>query len=420
LHYNANEGGDHMIERNNYLNSIIPFIDTELIKVLTGVRRSGKSVMLGLIQKHLLGSGIIQSQFIIINFEEIRYEPYLNYRALNDYIESKISEIEGKAYIFLDEIQEVENFEKVINSLRATYKDRVDIYITGSNAKLLSGELATLVGGRYVRFEIYPLTFSEYVKGKESIGENKSLSQHFKSFLIEGGMPFLALQNFSYQDRLAYLSDIYNSIILKDIVEREKVRDPELLRRLLNFAIGNIGRTFSANSVRKYLKNEGIEASVHTILNYYSYAESAYAIIPLKRYDIQGKKLLASQEKYYVVDHGLRQAVTGRNEEDIELILENIVLLELMSRGYEVYVGKTNQYEVDFIAKKKIESGIDKKYIQVSYLLATKETREREFRPLREIGDNYEKIVLSLDEFTSDSDGILHRNLVEWLAEKKN
>jgi len=404
-----------MVKRSNYLNAIIPFIDTELIKVLTGVRRSGKSVMLKLIQNHLIEHGVEESQFIIINFEELKYEPYLEYGALNDYLEKQIYRNEKKTYIFLDEIQEVKNFEKVINSLRATYENKVDIYITGSNAKLLSGELSTLVGGRYIQFEIYPFTFAEYVKGRESIGDKKNNLEHFQSYLVEGGMPFLALQKFSYKDRLSYLSDVYNSIILKDIIERENIRDPELLRRLLSFVLGNIGRSFSANSVRNYLKNEGISASVTTILNYLSFSESAYAIIPLRRFDIQGKKFLSSQDKYYVVDHGLRQAVIGRNEEDIELVLENIVLLELLSRDYEVHVGKTNQYEVDFVAEKKSESGIDRKYIQVSYLLTSEETREREFRALKEIQDNYEKTVLSMDNFTSDSDGIIHRNIVDWL-----
>ena len=404
-----------MVKRSNYLNAIIPFIDTELIKVLTGVRRSGKSVMLKLIQNHLIEHGVEESQFIIINFEELKYEPYLEYGALNDYLEKQIYRNEKKTYIFLDEIQEVKNFEKVINSLRATYENKVDIYITGSNAKLLSGELSTLVGGRYIQFEIYPFTFAEYVKGRESIGDKKNNLEHFQSYLVEGGMPFLVLQKFSYKDRLSYLSDVYNSIILKDIIERENIRDPELLRRLLSFVLGNIGRSFSANSVRNYLKNEGISASVTTILNYLSFSESAYAIIPLRRFDIQGKKFLSSQDKYYVVDHGLRQAVIGRNEEDIELVLENIVLLELLSRDYEVHVGKTNQYEVDFVAEKKSESGIDRKYIQVSYLLTSEETREREFRALKEIQDNYEKTVLSMDNFTSDSDGIIHRNIVDWL-----
>ncbi len=404
-----------MIQRENYLNLIIPFIDTELIKVLTGVRRSGKSVMLKLIQEYLLKQGIDKSQFVIINFEELRNAPYKNYLLLNEYIENKIQEINQKAYIFLDEIQEVEEFEKVINSLRASYGDNIDIYITGSNARLLSGELSTLIAGRYIKFEIFPFTFIEYIEGKRKIGIDKTDREYFQDFVLDGGMPFITLQNFSYQDKVNYLNDLYNSIVLKDIVERENIRNSELLSRLMAFVLGNIGRTFSANSVQKYLKNEGVNASINTIINYLKFADNAYAIIPLKRYDIQGKKFLTSQEKYYVVDHGLRQAVIGRNEEDIELVLENIVLLELISRGYEVYVGKTNQYEVDFIAQKKHETGIEKKYIQVSYLLASKETREREFKALKEVKDNHEKIVLSLDEFTSDSDGIIHKNLVDWL-----
>lgn len=407
-----------MIWRDNYMQSIIPFIDTELIKVITGVRRSGKSVMLKLIQKYLLKQGILEKQFLQINFEEIKYEPYLDYRKLNEYIENIISDNTLKTYLFLDEIQEVKGFEKVINSLRARYENDIDIYITGSNAKLLSGELSTLIAGRYIQFEIYPFVFSEYIKGKESIGIQKDDRAFFKDYVVDGGMPFTVLQNFSYQERLNYLNDLYNSIVLKDIVERENIRDPELLRRLMNFILGNIGRTFSANSVKRYLRNEGVSASINTIINYISYSANAYATIPVKRYDIQGKKLLTSQEKNFVVDHGLRQAVIGRNEEDIELVLENIVLLELMSRGYEVFVGKTDQYEIDFIAEKKIETGLDKKYIQVSYLLATQDTREREFRPLRKVHDNFDKMVLSLDEFTSDSEGIIHKNLINWLLDK--
>lgn len=400
------------------MNKIIPFINTELIKVITGVRRSGKSMMLRMIQDYLIRQGVSENQFVVMNFEEIKYEPYLEYHKLNEFIEEQISKIGSKTYIFLDEIQEIESFEKVINSLRASHGLNVDIYITGSNAKLLSGELASLIGGRYVQFEIYPFKFSEYVEGKKSIGIDKTNLEFFQSYIIDGGMPFLALQNFEVRDQVSYLSDVYNSIILKDIIERENVRESELLRRLLNYIFANTGRTFSANSIVKYLKNEGMKASPTTILNYLSYAESAYAVIPLQRYDIQGKKFLSSQEKYYVVDHGLRQAVIGRNEEDIELVLENIVLIELISRGYKVHVGRTHQYEVDFVAERKSEMGMERLYIQVSYLLASQETREREFRALKNINDNFEKMVLSLDVLTSDSDGIAHINLIDWLLEK--
>lgn len=408
-----------MIIRKNYLEEIIPFIDTEQIKVMTGVRRSGKSMMLTMIQEHLLARGVKKEQLITMNFEELIFEPYLEYHALNTYLEEQIRQIKGKAYLFLDEIQEVQQFEKVINSLRATFGNQVDIYLTGSNAKMLSGELATLLGGRYIQFDIYPFKFSEYVQGRRSVGDMRGDQELFQGYLLEGGMPFLVFQNMQYRDRVNYLADVYNSIILKDIIERKNIRDPELLRRLLNYVLGNVGRTFSANSVVKYLKNEGLKVSPTTVLNYLSFAEAAYGIIPVRRYDIQGKKFLATQEKYYVVDHGLRQAVIGRNEEDIELILENIVLLELMARGYTVSVGKTNQYEVDFIAERKEASGIDRKYVQVSYLLASPETRTRELRPFKEIQDNYEKILLTLDLFTSDVDGIRHRNLVSWLLDEQ-
>lgn len=408
-----------MIERIHYLDRIIPFVDTELIKVITGVRRSGKSMMLKQVQNHLIVKGVQKEQIININFEEMRNESFLEYRALNSYLEESIENLSSKAYIFLDEIQEVASFERVINSLRASYGNKVDIYITGSNAKLLSGELATFLSGRYVQFEIYPFTLSEYIKGKRLINISLTNQEYFNNYLIEGGMPFPIFQEFTYTDTQSYLSDVYNSIILKDIVERENIREPEILRRLLNYVLGNIGRTFSARSIVKYFKSEGINSSINTIINYLIFAQSAYAIIPLRRYDIQGKKLLQSQEKYYVVDHGLRQAIIGRNEEDIELVLENIVLLELMARGYDVYVGKSKDYEVDFVAEKKEKDGLTRKYIQVSYLIATPETREREFRSLKVIEDNFEKLVLSLDPITLSSEGISHYNLIDWLLDTK-
>lgn len=270
-----------------------------------------------------------------------------------------------------------------------------------------------------MQFEIYPFTLSEYIKGKRSINISLTNQEYFNNYLIEGGMPFPIFQEFTYTDTQSYLSDVYNSIILKDIVERENIREPEILRRLLNYVLGNIGRTFSARSIVKYFKSEGINSSINTIINYLIFAQSAYAIIPLRRYDIQGKKLLQSQEKYYVVDHGLRQAIIGRNEEDIELVLENIVLLELMARGYDVYVGKSKDYEVDFVAEKKEKDGLTRKYIQVSYLIATPETREREFRSLKVIEDNFEKLVLSLDPITLSSEGISHYNLIDWLLDTK-
>lgn len=404
-----------MINRENYINSIIPFVDTELIKVITGVRRSGKSVMLKLIQDYLISKGVKPEQILSLNFEEIRHESLLEYHRLNEYLETFIVNSSLKSYIFMDEIQEVKSFEKVINSIRATFEGRVDIYITGSNAKLLSGELASLIGGRYIQFQIFPFKFSEYVAAKSSLGISASSEEYFQSFVLEGGMPFQIFNHLSFNDRVNYLNDLYSSIILKDIIQREQIREIDLLKRLLSYIFANTGRTFSASSINKYLKSEGINASTTTILNFLRFAENAYAIIALKRYDIQGKKILSTQEKYYVIDHGLRQALYGRNTNDIELILENIVLLELIARGYEVFVGKTHHLEIDFIAQKVEKHGFEKKYIQVSYLLASEETKEREFRSLRDINDNFEKIILSLDRFTSSSDGIIHRNIIDWL-----
>lgn len=406
-----------MIKRETYLNRIIPFVDTELIKVITGVRRSGKSVMLQLVQDYLVEQGVKRSQILALNFEELINEQYLDYHVLNKHIEDVIAANNGKTYVFLDEIQAVHSFEKTINSLRASHRDSVDIYITGSNAKLLSGELATLLSGRYVRFEIYPFTFSEFVQGKRSIGINASNNEFFQMFMLEGGMPFPIFQDLAYKDRVNYLSDVYSSIMLKDIIERETIREPELLRRLLNYLFANSGRTFSANSIVKHLKSQGMSASVTTILNYLRYAQSAYAIVALPRYDIQGKKYFSSHEKYYVIDHGLRQAIVGRNIEDVELVLENIVLFELISRGYAVKVGKTDRYEVDFVAEKMSRQGMERAYFQVSYLLAAPETREREFRALESIPDNHAKTVLSMDPITSSSGGIMHKNLIEWLLE---
>ena len=401
--------------RERYLQRIIPFIETDLIKVLTGMRRSGKSVMLKIIQDYLMKQGVLEKQFFCLNFEDLANEPDLDYRALNAAIEAFVAENESTSYIFLDEIQEVESFEKVINSIRAVHGSRVDIYVTGSNSTLLSGELSTYIAGRYIQFDIHPFSFSEHVSVRRYLGDPRSDEALFRAYLVEGGMPFTALHDIAYNDRITYLSDVYNSIILKDIIQREQIRDSAVLRRLLNYVFANTGRTFSARSIANSWKHEGISVSVTTILNYLSYAQAAYAILPLRRYDIQRKAFLSSQEKYYVADHGLRQAIVGRNEEDIELILENIVLLELLARGYSVFVGKTKQYEIDFVAERRSMSGTERTYIQVSYLLASPETRRREFRPLLETGDHYEKLVLSLDPLTADQDGVKHVNLVEWL-----
>lgn len=400
---------DSMIIRNNYLTSIRPFINKDLIKVLTGIRRSGKSVMLTLIQNELLSSGIGADQFLIYNFENIKFSHLLNANALHAEVSSLINTISGKSYLFFDEIQEVHDWEKCINSLRVEYD--CDIYITGSNAKLLSSELSTYLSGRYIEFVIYPFSYSEFCElylESNPDAEDKSL---FAKYLTLGGMPYL--HNLQYEETSSqlYLQELYNSIMLKDIIKRNRIRDVDLLERIITYLIANVGTIFSATTISKYFKNEGRSAAPETILNYLKACEDAFLIYKVNRVDIQGKKLLSINEKYYLADHGLREAIYGNNMRDINLILENIVYMELLRRGYKVSIGKLNTKEIDFIAKRSNECI----YIQVCYLLASEDTISREFSVYDNIPDNYPKYVLSLDEFNMSRNGIQHLNIKDFL-----
>ena len=409
-----------MVSRNLILEKVIPFINEDVIKVITGVRRSGKSEMLKIIRNFLITEkGVDKNQFIHLNFEDLYAEKYKEYHRLNDYLEGEIKKISPqRSYIFLDEIQEVDKFEKVVNSIRSRHKGSVDIYITGSNADLLSGELATVIGGRYVEFNCYPFLFSEYIEGK-SDSKDKDVNLLFEEFVREGGMPFVATKNMGFEARKTYLSDVYSSIILKDVVQREKIRDVDLLKRIFAFAVANTGREFSANSIVKYLKNEGLSTTATTVINYLEYGVNAFGFIPVAKYSLKDKKYLSNKGKYYIADHGLRQAIIGRNDESIELILESIVLMELRARGYGVSVGTTGSgYEVDFIAEKTTETGLDRRYFQICVMMVEESTREREFRALEEIKDSYPKYVLTLDRFLSDKNGIRHLNLIDWLLDK--
>lgn len=307
------------------------------------------------------------------------------------------------------------DWEKCINSLRVTLD--CDIYITGSNAKLLSGELSTYLGGRYVEFVIYPFSFSEFLELYRSIEENESIQKIFQKYLLIGGMPYLA--NIRYEDAPSklYLHDLFNSEQLKDIVKRNKIRDVDLLERIIAYVITNVGTTFSANSLARFLKNEQRTVAPETILNYIKYCCDAYLFYQVKREDLQGKQILASNEKYYIADHGIREAVFGGNTRDINLILENIVYLELLHRNYKVTIGKIGNKEIDFVCNKQDE----KLYIQVCYLLASDETVQREFGVYDSIRDNYPKYVVSLDEFDMSRNGIKHRNIRDFLlAEEWN
>lgn len=395
-----------MINREMYMRRIRPFIGTDLIKVVTGIRRSGKSVMLELIRQELIRSGVEADRFISINFEDMRYANLQTAQALNDEIMKRASGIRGKTYLFFDEIQEVADWEKCINSLRVSLD--CDIYITGSNAKLLSGELTTHLGGRYVEFVIYPFSFAEFM---ELYHKGVSVSECFKQYLIFGGMPYLANLGFADAPCMQYLCDLFNSVQLKDVVKRNKIRDVDLLERIIAYVMANVGSTFSAASLVKFFKNEQRTVAAETILNYLKHCADAYLFYQIKREDLQGKQILASNEKYYIADHGIREAVFGGNTKNINLILENIVCLECLRRGYQVTVGKNGDKEIDFVLNKRGE----KIYIQVAYLLASEDTIEREFGAYDGIRDNFPKYVVSLDEFDMSRNGYKHVNIRDFL-----
>lgn len=394
-----------MIKREEYLKRIRPFMHKEIVKVLTGIRRCGKSVMLELIKEDMVLQGIDKENFLSINFET-RAVSYVKsveetYEVVGKFAGSRI----GKVYLFLDEIQELSGWEKLINSIMIDFD--VDIYITGSNAKMLSGELVTYLGGRYVEFKIYPFSFAEVLQ----MLPDRSEVEVFQTYLIKGGMPFLYQFPFDEQSARQYLGDIYDSIVLKDIMQRNNIRDVEQFGRVLLYFIAGIGNIFSATSMMKYMKSENRSMSLETLYNYIEYCQAACLIHMVSREDIMGKKLLKFQEKCYITDHGIREAIYGNNMRDIQQVLENIVYMELVRRGYEVYIGKVEQQEVDFVAR----TGADKCYVQVTYLLASEETVEGEFSVLEKIPDNYPKYVVSMDEIERGRNGIKHMNIRRFL-----
>ncbi|MDO5361167.1 MAG: ATP-binding protein [Eubacteriales bacterium] len=404
-----------MIKREIYMKRIRPFIGTDLIKVMTGIRRCGKSVMLELIKQELIESGTDPAQFISINFEDMNYAHLQTAKALHKEITKKASDINGKVYLFFDEIQEVKDWEKCINSFRVSLD--CDIYITGSNAKLLSGELATYLGGRYVEFVIYPFSFAEFIELYKTVAPDESIQKCFQKYLLVGGMPYLANIRYADEPSKQYLHDLFSSVQLKDILKRNKIRDVDLLERIIAYVMANVGNTFSAASLARFLKSEQRTVAPETLLNYIKYCCNAYLFYQVKREDLQGKQILASNEKYYIADHGIREAVFGGNMKQINLTLENIVYLELLRRGHEVTVGRIGDKEIDFVCHKRDE----KLYVQVTYLLASDETIQREFGVYDNIRDNFPKYVVSLDEFDMSRNGIKHRNIRDFLlAEEWN
>ena len=395
-----------MLKRDLYLKRIRDFYDSDLIKILVGIRRCGKSVILEQIIEELKNKGINEDHIIYVNFEFIEFEELTDYKKLNNYIKEKIKD-SSMYYIFFDEIQNVENFEKVVNSLRASQK--VSIFITGSNSRLLSEELSTILSGRYVSFRINPLSYKEVLQLK---GIEKSTDEAFQDFMKWGSLP----NRFQFQNEEAiknYLYGVFDSIILRDVVERLKIRDTALFNLILQYIIDTIGREFSAENIINFLKNEGREVSTLTIYSYIEALCKALLIRKVYRYDVHGKAVLKTLNKYYVTDLGIAQIKNNKTEIDKSYAIENIVYNELIIKGYDVFTGKTKKGEIDFVATKPNK----KIYIQVAYSIPNEETKKREFGAYDNINDNYPKYVISLDKITYEYNGIKHVNLIDFLLD---
>ena len=396
-----------MVKRDLYLNRISSLIDKDIIKIIVGIRRCGKSYMFNLIMDELLERGISKDNILLINFESAKYRNVSNPRELDLLVRDLTKDMDGKIYMFFDEIQNVDEWEKSINSFRVDYD--CDIYLTGSNSKLLSGELATHLAGRYMEIKMYPFSFKEYLDYKKTPPNKKA----FTDYLIYGGFPFL-LSLESEIDKTEYLNDIFNSIFLKDIIERYNIRDTGLLTRIVDFILDNTGKIVSSKSISDYLRTkEKIKVSPKTIYNYLDYLTNACLLCKVQREDLEGKKILSINEKYYCVDQGFNQVRIGRNQVNNSRIMENIVYFELLRRGYEVTIGCVGNYEIDFVCKKMGE----KIYVQLTRELTNEDVIEREFRPLLMVKENYPKYVISTDEFDMSRDGIKHRNILDFLLD---
>lgn len=394
------------IQRKEYLKKLIAFRDKQLIKVVTGVRRCGKSTLLKMYQEWLREQGVEASRIISINFEDIDYEELTDYRKLYDYLKEHLNS-ERMTYIFLDEIQNVADFPKVVDSLYI--KNNVDIYMTGSNAYMLSSEIATLISGRYVQIEMLPFSFKEYM---ESTGSMNDRGVKYTEYLENSSFP-QTLELKGQPDEIRdYLEGLYNTIVVKDIVNRKKITDTMMLKSLLRFVFDNIGNPLSSKKIADTMTSAGRKIDVKTVEKYLEALTESYILYQAKRYNIKGKQYLKTLEKYYVVDVGLRFMLLGSKQMDAGHILENVVYLELLRRGYDVYVGKINEFEVDFVAQNSRGTS----YFQVALTVRDEKTLQRELRPLQSIRDHYPKMILTLDEDPETQyDGIRRVNARDWL-----
>lgn len=404
-----------MIQRSIYIDKILPFINKPLIKILTGIRRSGKSVLLMLIKEELLKRNISESQIIYINFESLEYMDIDSAIKLYKYIKEKITK-EDKIYILLDEIQNVPEWEKAINSFMVDFDS--DIYITGSNSRLLSSELATLLAGRYIEINVEPLSFCEYLEFTETYKQHSIENTHisFQHYLRMGGFPAIHTGNYTIESAYKIISDIYASVILRDTIQRNNIRNVELLNRLVRYLFDNVGNLFSAKNIADYFKSQQRKIDINTVYNYLDSLESAFILHKVSRYNIKGKEILKTNEKYYMGDHAFAYALMGYHDRWIAGVLENIVMLELSRRGYSVYVGKFDDKEIDFVAELRSE----RIYVQVAYKLTDESTISREFTPLLAIDDHYPKYVVTMDDFWKDNiEGVKHVHIADFLLQNQ-
>ncbi|MDD4205949.1 MAG: ATP-binding protein, partial [Candidatus Delongbacteria bacterium] len=397
--------------RDIYLSRLLKYIDKPVIKVLTGIRRCGKSSILKLLNSELLKNGTPEGNIVFINHESLEFGFIKNYDDLYKFVKGALKSKKGKKYIILDEVQEVEKWEKAVSSFLS---DEIgDIVITGSNAHLLSSELATLLRGRYIEIPIHTLSFSEFLDFRQ-VKDKQNIDDEFKNYLRYGGFPGIHKMEFEDEMIVNYLNSIINTVILKDIIERNSIRDASLVEQIIKYLTDNCGNISSAKGISDYLKSQNVKVSADTVINYISYLEKAFMFHKVNRYDLKGKKWLEINNKFYSGDIGLRNGLIGYRENDISGVLENLIYLELIRRGYKVGTGVSGSGEVDFIAEKQNE----KIYIQVTYLLASESTVKREFGSLEAISDNYKKIVLSLDKFyPEDRNGIQRQYIPDFLLD---
>ena len=400
-----------MKNRDVYLKQLISFRDKPLIKVITGIRRCGKSTLLSLFEKHLIEDGVPRERIIRMNFESFEFDDISDYRELHAYIKERITDKNIRHYILLDEVQQVHSWEKVINSFLVDAD--VDIYITGSNAYLLSSELSTLISGRYVEIKMQPLSFREYLDFTEYDG-SADVNEVFSQYLRYGGLPTVAVLLDNPEMVGPFLEGIYNTVLMKDVIERNGVRDAALLESILKFIAANTGSAVSTKKISDYLTSSGRKTSGETIDNYLKMLENAFIIYRASRYDLKGKMFLKTLEKFYIADIGIRNQLTGLRNTDYGHVLENVVYLELLRRGYKITVGKIGNLEVDFVAEKLDE----KIYYQVSATIMDEKTRARELRSLEAVSDNYPKYILTMDRHLYDDfGGIRIKNIIDFLLD---